>query len=181
MEEVGRNYRLRILLVLVDDENNSSVIQELNKIAFVNNFTLILTWSKIECARYLETWKSFEAKSAATIQAKEETEFMPKLSKLLTSVRSINKTDVVTLVDVFGSFSGVCQATEEQLVLCPGLGEKKVRRLYQSLNVPFQASNKKICSEKNNPSNYEVQNCGEEKIVNYTVDVINLCEETIAD
>lgn len=180
MEEVGRNYRLRILLVLVDDENNLTVIQELNKIAFVNNFTLILTWSKIECARYLETWKSFETKSSAAIQAKEETEFMPKLSKLLTSVRSINKTDVVTLVDVFSSFSGVCQATEEQLVLCPGLGEKKVRRLYQTLNVPFQPSNKKACIEKL-PNASVCENQSYHNNVNDAVDVINLCEETTTD
>lgn len=142
IDEVGRNYRLRVLLVLVDDETNLVALQELNRIAFVSNFTLICAWSNIECARYLETLKSYENKSSSSIQAKEETEFLPRLSKVLTSVRSVNKTDVTTLLDVFGNFSNICNAQEQQLVLCPGLGEKKVKRLYAALHEPFNATKK---------------------------------------
>lgn len=133
---------MRILLVLVDDENNLTTMQELNKIAFVHNFTLIYTWSNVECARYLETWKSYENKSSISIQEREETEFLPKMSKVLTNIRSINKTDVSTLLDVFGNFTNLCKASEDQLVLCPGIGEKKVKRLYHTLHEPFQKKQK---------------------------------------
>lgn len=143
IDDVGRNYRLRVLLVLVDDETNTTALQELNRIAFMTNFTLICAWSNIECARYLETLKSYENKPATSIQAKEETEFLPRLSKALTSVRSLNKTDVTTLLDVFGNFSNICNAQEQQLVLCPGLGEKKVKRLHAALHEPFIANSKK--------------------------------------
>jgi DNA excision repair protein ERCC-1 len=123
--------------VFVDDESNLNTLQELNKIAFACDFTLILAWSNAECARYLETFKVYEGKSATAIQEKVETEFLPKVTSVLTNIRSVNKTDVITLLDVFGSFGSVCRATEQELVLCPGIGEKKVKRLYRTLHEPF--------------------------------------------
>ena len=48
--------------MLVNDENNLSVLQELNRIAFVHEYTLIQAWSSIECARHIETFKAYEAK-----------------------------------------------------------------------------------------------------------------------
>ncbi|RYH12901.1 hypothetical protein EON65_36980 [archaeon] len=142
IDEVGKNYRLRVLLVLVDDESNLTAINELNHIAFNSNFTLILAFSNTECARYLETFKSYENKSAVSIQEREETEFLPRLNQVLCNVKAVNKTDVLTLLDTFSDFSNICNATEEQLILCPGIGEKKVKRLYQALHVPFQRQDK---------------------------------------
>lgn len=113
------------------------MLQDLNKLAFACDFTLILAWSNGECARYIETFKAFEGKSAAAIQEKVETEFMPRLTSVLTSIRSVNKTDVATLMGVFGNFGGICRATEEEMQVCPGLGEKKVKRLHKILHEPF--------------------------------------------
>ena len=145
MDDVGSLFKLRVLLVLVDDEHNLPALQELNKIAFSNNYTLILAWSNLECARYLETFKFYDGKSSSSIHIQErvETEFLPKMTQVLTNIRSINKTDVITLMDAFGTFRNICNADEHQLVLCPGLGEKKVKRLYQALHEPFIQSNKK--------------------------------------
>jgi DNA excision repair protein ERCC-1 len=142
MMEVGKNYKLRVLLVLIDEEN-IPVLQELNKLAFSGQYTLLCAWSNMECARYLETFKSYEGKSSASIQEKEETEFMPRYTKILTAVRSVNKTDATTLLDVFGSFGNLCTASEQDLLLCPGIGEKKVKRLYQTLHQPFLPQEKR--------------------------------------
>jgi DNA excision repair protein ERCC-1 len=139
---VGRKYRLRVLLVLVDDENNVATLEELNKIAFKCDFTMILAWSNLECARYLETFKLYEGKAATSIQEKVETEFLPKLSGILTSVRSVNKTDVMTLMSVFGTFENICNAPTQKLVLCPGMGDKKVKGLHRILHEPFEAKRK---------------------------------------
>lgn len=128
--------------MLIDDENNMANLTELNKIAFVNNYTLIYCWSNLECARYLETFKNYENKAPTIIQSKEETEFLPRMNQVLTNVRSVNKTDVSTLLDVFGNLTNICSATEQQLVLCPGIGEKKVKRLYQALHEPFEKKTK---------------------------------------
>ena len=72
IEEVGNNFRLRILLVLVDNENNLSCLQDLNKIAFINNYTIILCWSNLECARYLETIRYYEGKPTSSLYIQEK-------------------------------------------------------------------------------------------------------------
>lgn len=140
---------MRVLLVLVDDESNLTTLQELNKIAFSCDFTLILAWSNVECARYLETFKAYEGKSAAAIQEKVETEFLPKLTSVLTNIRPVNKTDVITLMDVFGSFGNICRASEQELVHCPGIGEKKVKRLFHTLHEPFLPNHSKAARIEN--------------------------------
>lgn len=136
----------------MDDESNLATLQELNKIAFACDFTLILAWSNAECARYLETFKAYEGKSATAIQEKVETEFLPKLTSVLTNIRSVNKTDVVTLMDVFGSFGSICRATEQELVLCPGIGDKKVKRLHRALHEPFLPNRVKTARIEGNES-----------------------------
>lgn len=130
----------------MDNENNPAVLQDLNKLAFRNDFTMILGWSNLECARYIETLKIYEGKSATAIQEKEETEYLPRVTKVLTNIRSVNKTDVITLLDVFGNLANVCQATEQKMILCPGMGEKKVKRLYQTLHEPFKKKSKTATS-----------------------------------
>ena len=62
---------------------------------------------------------------------------MPKLQSVLTKANYINKTDVVTLLETFGNFRNICAASEQQMVLCPGIGEKKVKRLHRALHAPF--------------------------------------------
>ena len=62
---------------------------------------------------------------------------VPKLQTVLTKANYINKTDVVTLLETFGNFRNICSATEQQMVLCPGIGEKKVKRLHRALHAPF--------------------------------------------
>jgi len=142
IKEIGQNFRLRVLITFVDDENNSQALCELNKLCFANDFTLILGWSDVECGRYIETLKEYEGKSSSTIQEKVETEFLPRASRMLTSVKSVNKTDVTTLLGVFGNISNICAASEAALVVCPGLGERKVKRLHSALNVSFVKKHK---------------------------------------
>jgi len=142
LREVGRNYRTRVLLVLVDDANCSKPLLELNRIGFVHDFTLVVAWSNVECSRYLEALKEYEGKSSTCIQEKVETEYVPKVQKCLTAVKSINKTDTNTLLDIFGNVSNIFSASEHQLLMTPGLGDKKVKRLYQAFNEPFIATKK---------------------------------------
>eukprot|EP01041_Mallomonas_annulata_P005640 gene5640-11379_t len=146
IKELGRDFRLRVVIVLVDVEDNINPLNDLNKICFSNDLTLVLSWSNIEAARYIETFKVYETRPATSIQEREESEFLPRLSSVLTTVKPLNKTDAVTLLEVFGSFKGICSANEQQLLLCPGLGEKKVERLYQALHEPFHNKRSKASS-----------------------------------
>jgi DNA excision repair protein ERCC-1 len=140
MKEIGTSFRLRIVLCQVDVEDNVKALLELNKLCFTHRFTLILAWSAMEAGRYLETFKSYENKPSTSIQEKVETEFLPQVTNVLKSVKSINRTDVVTLFEAFRNFQGICAADESQLLLCPGLGEKKVKRLHSALHTPFKKS-----------------------------------------
>jgi len=66
------------------------------------------------------------------------------LSDILTVIKSVNKTDVVTLATNFGNFRNIIKASMEELSLCPGLGETKVRRIHEAFHQPFNATKKKL-------------------------------------
>ena len=79
-----------------------------------------------ECARYLETLKSYETKPADLIQGRVEEDYMSKLNATFTTVRGINKTDVLTLAGAFKTAAGVLQAGMQELSALPGIGPTKV-------------------------------------------------------
>ncbi|CAN1232803.1 DNA excision repair protein ERCC-1 [Linum perenne] len=74
---------------------------------------------------------------------------MIQLQHALTSVRRVNKTDVVTLGSTFGSLSNIMDASMEDLARCPGIGERKVKRLHDTFHEPFKrtVSSQSVVSE----------------------------------
>ena len=130
---------------------------DLNKICAFNKCTLMVGWSYAECARYIETYHAYDKKPATMIQqrlgsgggagsrsssdfftgADPGATYMAQLTDVLTAVRAVNKTDVVTLASTFGSLRGICAASEEQLRSVPGLGPRKVKRLWAALHGPL--------------------------------------------
>ncbi|KAF7721264.1 Excision repair cross-complementation group 1 [Apophysomyces ossiformis] len=143
MAELTRMYVLKVLLVYVDIENYHDAIRELNRAAVTHECTLMLAWSHEEAARYLETYKVFENKPADLIRERVVDDYHANMTTCLTNIRSVNKTDVLTLLSTFGSFKGTVQATAGQLAMCPGFGEQKVRRLQQAFSQPFLSSKRK--------------------------------------
>lgn len=181
LHEVGQLYRVRVLLVHVNEQNSDAssiqgVILELNKLCFSLDFTLVLAFSLHEAARYIETYKHCDSRGAASIQEKlpssssaltssssssfsslsassgatgvggraaekahreRESAYLPRVNKIFTAVRSVNKSNVATLLDVFQCVGNIFQADAEQLMLCPGLGEKRARRLFAACSEPF--------------------------------------------
>ena len=141
--ELKTDFKLRILLVLVDVDDNSNVLLFLNRLAVVHNFSLILAWSEEEAARYLETYKAFDGKDASSIQKREQTNFVDQVADFLSTVRSVNKSDSAQLLAQFSSVKQIVAASEDELALCPGLGEKKVKRLWDSFHKPFSSKQSK--------------------------------------
>lgn len=153
LRELVQCFRVRVLIVLVDttvptataadsaaDEAEETPLQELNRLCFQYGVTLLLAWSNLEAARYLETFKAYEKKSTASIQEKTEVEFIPKVSKLLSShVPGLNKTDALSLLHSFGNLQSLSKASQEELTLVPGIGEIKGQRLFRLFNTPFTA------------------------------------------
>ena len=56
----------------------------------------------------------------------------------LAQVRALNKTDINSLAQTFGSFANICSASADSLALIPGLGPKKVSRLLEAFRQPFK-------------------------------------------
>jgi DNA excision repair protein ERCC-1 len=141
--ELKSDFTLRILLVLIDVEDNANTLLHLNKTAVIHSFTLILAWTEEEAARYLETYKALDGKDASTIQKKEQTNFVDQMADVLGMIRSVNKTDSVQLLSQFGTLKAIMTASMDELVLCPGVGEKKVKRIYDAFHKPFSSKRAK--------------------------------------
>jgi DNA excision repair protein ERCC-1 len=138
VRELGRAYRLRILLALVDVEDHRGPVHELTKLSLLHDLTLICAGSEREAARYCETLRSYDGKTADSIQERVGDDYASKLQAVFGAVRGVNKTDASTLAFTFGALKNLAGASEEELRRCPGMGERKVARLYAALNQPFR-------------------------------------------
>ncbi|KAM4561004.1 DNA excision repair protein ERCC-1 [Fundulus diaphanus] len=140
LKQLGNSFTLRVLLVQVDVKDPHHALKELASICIMADCTLILAWSPEEAGRYLETYKSYEKKPADLLKEQVERDYLSKVTDCLTTVKSVNKTDAITLLSTFSSVEGIINASKEDLVLCPGLGPQKARRLYDVLHKPFLKS-----------------------------------------
>ncbi|XP_043987904.1 DNA excision repair protein ERCC-1 [Gambusia affinis] len=140
LKQLGSAFTLRVLLVQVDVKDPHHALKELARICVMADCTLILAWSTEEAGRYLETYKSYEKKPADLLKEQVEKDYLSKVTDCLTTVKPINKTDAITLLSTFSSVEGIINASKEDLVLCPGLGPQKAKRLYDVLHKPFLKS-----------------------------------------
>ncbi|CAN8269664.1 unnamed protein product [Cochlearia groenlandica] len=138
IRELQKNFKLRVVLCHVDVEDAVKPLLEVTKTALLHDCTLLCAWSMTECARYLETIKVYENKPADLIQGQMDTDYLSRLNHSLTSIRHVNKSDVVTLGSRFGSLAHIIDASMEDLARCPGIGERKVKRLYDTFHEPFK-------------------------------------------
>ncbi|KAE9618976.1 hypothetical protein Lal_00047786 [Lupinus albus] len=138
IRELQKNFKLRVVLCHVDVEDVKKPLLEVTKTALLHECTLLCAWSLEECGRYLETIKVYENKPADIIQGQMDSDYLSRLTHALTTVRHVNKTDVVTLGTTFGSLSHIMGASMEDLARCPGIGERKVKRLWDTFHEPFK-------------------------------------------
>jgi DNA excision repair protein ERCC-1 len=132
-------FNLRVLLTLVDIGNHEDSVKELSKTGLVNDVTVILCSSAADAARYIELFKSFEHAKPSVIRGSESKGYAEKMMEFITTPRSINKTDAVSLVSAFGSVKGAINARPEEIATVGGWGEKKVRQWCTVVDEPFRA------------------------------------------
>ncbi|KAJ2822864.1 ssDNA endonuclease and repair protein rad10 [Coemansia furcata] len=137
IDGLGKSYRLRVLLIHVDTDDCKIPLREINRIAVVGEMTILLAWSLDEAGRYIETLKAFEHRQPDIIRERVEDTYMARLTNSLTSIKSVNKTDVLTLSSNFGSFNSVSKATSDELGLCAGIGDLKAQRIFKAFHEPF--------------------------------------------
>ncbi|XP_046567875.1 DNA excision repair protein ERCC-1-like isoform X2 [Haliotis rubra] len=158
LQLLGKSFDLRVLLVQVDIKDPHHLLKDLAKMCILADCTLMLAFSPEEAGRYLETYKVYENKPPEAIMERTENNFMAKMTDCLTTVKSVNKTDCMTLMTTFGSLEKVMKAGKEELSLCPGFGPQKAQRLHDVFHQPFlksrkrQHGNTKGTPEKSEPS-----------------------------
>lgn len=141
IKDLGKQYGLRVMLVLCDIDNHSDSLKELTKTCIVNNFTLIVAWTAAEAGRYLESFKSLETAPAKEIRGQISTNYSDQLADVLTSIRSINKNDAYSLVGTFGSVKKALEASPEELAQIGGWGPQKIKNYTNAINLPFSIAN----------------------------------------
>lgn len=62
-----------------------------------------------------------------------------QLVSALTNIKPVNKTDAVTLLQNFGNLENLINASEDRLSQVIGLGPRKAKKLYKTLQEPFLA------------------------------------------
>ena len=68
------------MLCHVDVEDVVKALGEINKTAAVHACSLVCAWSAEEVARYLETFKLYEHKTAENIQERTENDYASRLA-----------------------------------------------------------------------------------------------------
>lgn len=138
IRELQKDFKLRVILCHIDIEDVVKPLHEVTRTSLLHDCTLLCGWSLEECGRYLETIKVFENKPADSIREHTDNDYLSRLTHALTSIRRVNKTDVVTLGSTFGSLSRIMDSSMEELARCPGIGERKVKRIYDTFHEPFK-------------------------------------------
>ena len=139
LQKESKRHTLRILLTLVDQEHPERCLRELQRSSLLLDFVLVIAWSEAEAARYLETFKSFEYKSAEAIREKPAANASQRATTCITALgKSLNKTDALNLGTNFGSLRELVLAREEDLELVPGMGKTKIKELIQVLDNPLK-------------------------------------------
>jgi DNA excision repair protein ERCC-1 len=129
-------FKTKILLILVD-VTAIQQIRELNKLAIDWEFQTLLAWSIDDCAKYIDTFVSFENKTPDSIREKVNDNHFSKFSSLMTGIKSVNKTDVVTLSTQFMNFKSIVDTKIDTLKQLPGFGDEKVRQIMKAFDEPF--------------------------------------------
>uniref|UniRef100_A0A915D8P8 DNA excision repair protein ERCC-1 n=1 Tax=Ditylenchus dipsaci TaxID=166011 RepID=A0A915D8P8_9BILA len=154
----GNSYYIKVLLVLVNVEDPSFVLRDLNMFCYRAGWTLLLSYSVEEAAEYLENLKLSEKRSPETVisnyqnykQQKQQgqnsrpptdkdknQQLYDQAIKFLCSIRSVSQTDAKRLLGTFGSILSIAKASQEHLELCPGLGPIKAQNVYAFFRTPF--------------------------------------------
>ncbi|PFH38088.1 DNA repair protein rad10 subfamily protein [Besnoitia besnoiti] len=136
----GAAYTRRFLLLHVDLTVPDAPLAQVTLLAFHHRFSLLLGSSLQECAGILQLLKVYENKPADALLAKLDSKHSTRVMEALTAISPVNKTDVLTLAGEFRTVKGILLASRQALERCPGIGEKKAKKILKVARDPFFAS-----------------------------------------
>ncbi|WEJ93034.1 ssDNA endonuclease and repair protein rad10 [Yamadazyma tenuis] len=127
----------KILLAVIDIESPQEALRKLNNICIKQDLTLLIAWSFEQAGNYIAMLKDNElsrTKVNLTIRGAKQSDFKSNLTDTLTSIRAINKTDVINLMTEIGSFKDIVEADNIKI---HGFGDRKISNLKATFSQPF--------------------------------------------
>ncbi|XP_049532344.1 DNA excision repair protein ERCC-1 [Anopheles darlingi] len=139
LKQLGKMYELRVLLVQIDIQEPQNALKHLTRICLLADLTLMLAWNADEAGRIVEKYKLFENRPPDWIMERAEKYPHEKLVRALTSIKPVNQTDAMILLQNYGTLANLINSTEEKLSMVSGLGPRKVKKLYKTFNENFRS------------------------------------------
>jgi len=65
-------------------------------------------------------------------------DYLAQLRECLTAIKTVNKTDVITMLSTFGSLKDISKASADDLNLLPGFGTNKAERVHALFHTPLR-------------------------------------------
>jgi DNA excision repair protein ERCC-1 len=134
---------LRILLVVVDVDLHHEILRKLADFCLKHDLLLVLAWSFEEAGNYVCLAKQHEllaADQTLVIKGTHSDDYHSAMQRTLTSVKPLNKTDVVNLLANFKSFERIVTestAPSGALDRIHGLGKRKRDTMRKIFSEPF--------------------------------------------
>uniref|UniRef100_A0A182MJC1 DNA excision repair protein ERCC-1 n=1 Tax=Anopheles culicifacies TaxID=139723 RepID=A0A182MJC1_9DIPT len=138
LKQLGKMYELRVLLVQIDISEPQNALKHLTRICLLADLTLMLAWNADEAGRIVEKYKLFENRPPDWIMERAEKYPHEKLVRALTTIKPVNQTDAMILLQNYGTLGKLINTTEEKLSMCSGLGPRKVKKLHKTFSENFR-------------------------------------------
>eukprot|EP01084_Bolivina_argentea_P231182 389921_1 len=147
IRQIHGKYMCRVLLLHMDDGDNfaDDILIELNKVCCINKLILIVAWSYLECARYIESYHYYRNKPPDCLMSSSYKQYINSkkhkqnilsdrenkrddVIDVLSQIKSVNSTNVSTLMSNFGTIAALSNCSKDQISALPGFGAKKAKK-----------------------------------------------------
>ncbi|XP_053681221.1 DNA excision repair protein ERCC-1 [Anopheles nili] len=141
LKQLGKMYELRVLLVQIDVPEPQNALKQLTRICLLADLTLMLAWNPEEAGRIVEKYKLFENRPPDWIMERAEKHPHERLIRALTTIKPVNQTDAMILLQNYGTLGKLINTNEDKLSMCSGLGPRKVKKLHKTFSENFRKQN----------------------------------------
>ncbi|XP_058059876.1 DNA excision repair protein ERCC-1 [Anopheles bellator] len=138
LKQLGKMYELRVLLVQIDIQDPQNALKHLTRICLLADLTLMLAWNADEAGRIVEKYKLFENRPPDWIMERAEKYPHERAVRALTSIKPVNQTDAMILLQNYGTLANLINSSEGKLGMVSGLGPRKVKKLHKTFNESFR-------------------------------------------
>ena len=131
-------FHRKVLFLQLEGCTTLQAMVEVQTSSIRRGFALVCLFTPAELNSYLEAFSAASSVSKRATATSMDTG--PLVPYVLSSIKSVCKSDVIAFQRNFTCISDVLRAKERALSLVPGIGSKKIQRMRQSTGKPFLGS-----------------------------------------